>query len=369
MLGIYSIQQISHKLEDYFKILKEHPLQVDQRLESLFLQGFDPLRDLLEELQSPFGISDAVAEKALAQVDPVFAQLHKHLLSLTGGAASGDAPAQMTPNAAIAPLFQSEVPNLLRQMLQLFKQGDHGNERSQVVALCSQLEQLGGQFGLSAWAHLLQTSGEAAAHPENSFSTLAPVLIREVKAAADQVIAGQPGNIAPSAQMQALVPVAAPEPAEPEFQPAPEPQPEPEFIAEPAAEFVSESTAEFTPAPAPSDPWEAPQSEGFAQPESLPEMLPTWIVEEAPAAEAEMPEVKAETEVAAEANVESSWVIEEIPAAEFEAPELMTELITEPMTDGDLAGQLASLFSDSEADEDLPDFEAAMAAIPGLMDH
>ncbi len=48
MLGINSIQQTAHKLEDYFKILKEHPVKVDQTLEALFFRGFDTLNELLQ---------------------------------------------------------------------------------------------------------------------------------------------------------------------------------------------------------------------------------------------------------------------------------------------------------------------------------
>ncbi|MCY7321030.1 MAG: Hpt domain-containing protein, partial [Phormidesmis sp. CAN_BIN36] len=37
MLGLGSIQQVAHRLEDHFKLLKETSIRVDQKLESLFL--------------------------------------------------------------------------------------------------------------------------------------------------------------------------------------------------------------------------------------------------------------------------------------------------------------------------------------------
>jgi chemotaxis protein histidine kinase CheA len=52
MLGIHSMQHIAHRLEDYFKILKEHPVRVDAQAESLFFKVFDALNALTEELQS-----------------------------------------------------------------------------------------------------------------------------------------------------------------------------------------------------------------------------------------------------------------------------------------------------------------------------
>ena len=53
MLGLSSIQQTSHRLEDCFKILKEHPIQVDQRLESLLLDVCDTLKALIDSLGNP----------------------------------------------------------------------------------------------------------------------------------------------------------------------------------------------------------------------------------------------------------------------------------------------------------------------------
>jgi chemotaxis protein histidine kinase CheA len=44
ILGYSSIQKTAHRLEDAFKILKENPIQVDQKLEYLFLKGYDLLK-------------------------------------------------------------------------------------------------------------------------------------------------------------------------------------------------------------------------------------------------------------------------------------------------------------------------------------
>lgn len=61
MLGINSIQRTAHRLEDFFKILKESSkIQVDQNLESLLLRVFDTQRDLLEHLERG-GLTDEVA--------------------------------------------------------------------------------------------------------------------------------------------------------------------------------------------------------------------------------------------------------------------------------------------------------------------
>jgi chemosensory pili system protein ChpA (sensor histidine kinase/response regulator) len=55
MLGFNSIQKTAHRLEDCFKVLKDSPVKVDHQLESLFLQVFDTLQALVEQLKDHLG--------------------------------------------------------------------------------------------------------------------------------------------------------------------------------------------------------------------------------------------------------------------------------------------------------------------------
>lgn len=80
MLGVGSIQHISHRLEDFFKILKENSqITVDERLKSLLLAGFDPLAELLDELQSDFKISDELTTETNNRVKPIFTEVESYL--------------------------------------------------------------------------------------------------------------------------------------------------------------------------------------------------------------------------------------------------------------------------------------------------
>ena len=48
MLGFSSIQHVAHNFEDYFKVMRENTnFQVDQDLQTLFLQAFDKLQELV----------------------------------------------------------------------------------------------------------------------------------------------------------------------------------------------------------------------------------------------------------------------------------------------------------------------------------
>jgi chemotaxis protein histidine kinase CheA/ActR/RegA family two-component response regulator len=214
MLGIYSIQQISHRLEDYFKILKENPVKVDQKLESLFFRSFDALSELVEELQGPFGLTDEVAENALQRVEPVFTELHTHLNHLVAGGegvveiAPEPEPALATSTAtddsALQLIFHADVPNYLRQILQLLRQPEAPARRQQIEGICQRLAQFGEEFSLPTWSQLLVTAQAAISNSQIRFADLAPVLIQDLKAARDLVLSGRAAEITPTSQLTAF---------------------------------------------------------------------------------------------------------------------------------------------------------------------
>lgn len=220
MLGLHSIQHTAHKLEDYFKILREHPVTVDETLEQLFLQAFDALRELLDELQGPFGLTEETATATLNRVEPVFNQLQAHLSRLTQGAEA--APPVVAPSAAVAEpvkppvqpvadssyrlVFQTEVPDRLRAMLQLFKQPDSPQVRQELAEACSNLGQLGETFALPEWVELLAIAQQVVSNTAQPLTALAPVVIKEIMAARDLVLNGQGSAIRPSDSLVALQP-------------------------------------------------------------------------------------------------------------------------------------------------------------------
>ncbi|HEY9645125.1 MAG TPA: Hpt domain-containing protein, partial [Chroococcidiopsis sp.] len=234
MLGLNSIQMVSHRLEDFFKVLKECPVRVDQKLETLFLSVFDALKDLLDQLQGPFGLTDDKANEVMREVEPVFTALGEHLsflVSQSGGTvpdevqlspihttpvaapAATPAPAKAQPQevSALHLIFQSDVPARLRDMLQLFKQPETNSTRQQLQAICENLAQAGEQFDLPEWGDLTDLARRAIANPDNTYRALAPVIIKDIKQAQERVLAGRASEIAASDSLKALVP------AEPEL--------------------------------------------------------------------------------------------------------------------------------------------------------
>lgn len=198
MLGFSSIQKTAHRLEDYFKILKENTgIVVDQKLETLFLKGLDTLRELLEMLQGPFGLQEEEANAILKNAEPSFDQLQKYLEVLQGG--SG-ASAEGLPSD-----FATQVVDVLKQMLQLFKQSESQNSRQKLGVFCQHLSELGGES--PGWQLLLETARQAIANSSNPYKILAPFVIKEIKQASEALAIDPQAKIAPSRSLKQLTQV------------------------------------------------------------------------------------------------------------------------------------------------------------------
>ena len=218
MLGIESMQRTAHRMEDYFKVLKESPIQVDRPLESMFLRVFDALQELLEQLQGPFGLTEDKEQSIMADVEPVFQELQQHLDQLVTATGTSEvieetAPATYTPpslqpveESALKLVFSSDVSATLRNMLTRFKQADTEESRSALEEYCQLLEQFGEQFSLPAWVNLVTQARRAVCDRNNDYRTLAPVLIKEIKKAQDLVLSGRQSGIVVADTLQALVP-------------------------------------------------------------------------------------------------------------------------------------------------------------------
>jgi chemotaxis protein histidine kinase CheA/CheY-like chemotaxis protein len=277
MLGLSSIQHTSHRLEDCFKILKEYPIEVDQKLESLFLGVSDTLKALLEQLQSPIGLSEEVASDLMSEAEPLFQWLHEHLevlvkqssanttnntsktlretwfttdspidrqslTSVTGENVHKSAlptpatsrqetpqnhtgsPTTSSSSFAVANTesssshtnlaesdseqqIQTEVINILRDMLQLFKQPATPESRQHLQMCCQRLANLGHEPKWSHWSDLCHAAGRAIASPQNTYLTLAKIVIIEIKQALELGIAGREAEITVSQQLASLISV------------------------------------------------------------------------------------------------------------------------------------------------------------------
>lgn len=79
MLRYSSIQRIAHRLEDYLKLLRECPIAVDRRLQSLFAQIFDTLAALVQKVSKNFGLDPAAGNQIISLAEPIFDELDAYL--------------------------------------------------------------------------------------------------------------------------------------------------------------------------------------------------------------------------------------------------------------------------------------------------
>jgi chemosensory pili system protein ChpA (sensor histidine kinase/response regulator) len=230
MLGLSSIQHTSHRLEDCFKILKEHPIQVDQRLESLLLDICDTLKALIDNLGNPFGLSEEKAQALMSKTEPVMQWLNEHIeLLLKQGNnqvlnPSSASPTRLhiepplSPQIQNSPIpskqnqdwreFQAQVLQALREMLQQFKKTNLETSRNNLQECCHQLVKIGRELNLSNWCNLCESAALAISNPDNSYLTLAKIIITEIKQAQELVLQHRDGEITISQQLENLFPLA-----------------------------------------------------------------------------------------------------------------------------------------------------------------
>ena len=195
MLGYTSIQKTAHRLEDAFKLLKESSINVDQKLESLFLNGYDYLQDLVERLENSAEFSDEDALEILQQAESNFVILQKYLQDLNAGLS---ATAEAKPSINIA----EQVKETLKQMLQLFKQDANPENRQKLQQLCLNLGTLAPEQ--QNWQHLINIAKEALGNTKYPYNTVAQIVIKELKLAGDRLHLGQAEQILPSKNLQQL---------------------------------------------------------------------------------------------------------------------------------------------------------------------
>jgi chemotaxis protein histidine kinase CheA len=200
MLGYNSIQKTAHRLEDAFKILKENRVRVDQKLESLFLKGYDTLNELIDKLQGPFGLRNDEANAIVTAGEPTFAELQTHLSYLLSGAGATETVTE-SPSA--------RTRKLLKEMLQLFKGEDTQGGRQQLQQLCEGLARIAPEE--NRWQDLVSSARSAIANTKHSYLTLAPVIIKELKQAGDLLELNRGAEITASAELERLADARLPQ--------------------------------------------------------------------------------------------------------------------------------------------------------------
>ncbi len=219
MLGYGSIQKTAHRLEDAFKVFRDGKVNVDEKLESLFLTTYDVLQDLVNRLQSPEGLNDRQGRELLKAADPKFKALQEHLnhcaqssVKLTGLKESVTQEPETLTDPGKQTLMSSplgEIRPLLLEMLQSFREEDTPETRDHIWHICDRAKEIEPDY--PSWVDLVETAKAAIANRQHSFVTLAPVIIQELKRGADCLELGYTDQIKVSSTLEQLANIPTPQ--------------------------------------------------------------------------------------------------------------------------------------------------------------
>lgn len=199
MLGMHSVQKVAHRLEDCFKIIRENPVDIDKTVESQFLKGYDTLKELVERLQSPYGLREEEGQDIVDGALPIFSELETNLNTLVGGGTVS----QSTNGKTISKSnFAQQVKSKLKEMLEVFKQADSPDSRKQLIEVCNGLLNL--DKNTEIWKSLVTYSQQAIANSKLSYQILAPVIIKELNQAGELIQAGKVQEIVASKDLKEI---------------------------------------------------------------------------------------------------------------------------------------------------------------------
>lgn len=112
----------------------------------------------------------------------------------------------MPNKQALRTSFHRQVMLRLLEMLEILRQRENPENRSRLQARCQPLLELGRQAQLPAWVELMEVSLAALANAAIPYTTSGKLIVKEIKQAADLVLAGCAEQIRPSAELRSLTP-------------------------------------------------------------------------------------------------------------------------------------------------------------------
>ena len=156
IMGFHALSDLSHLLEDSFKVLKtrKNSLEIDSSLQSLLLSAIDWLRQIVESIS----VGHDVDEQWISTFCyPVFEELREILGEPNPEDAMTILQAEDNPQEIISLLFKTEVEGYLKRLESLLKQKESSVLREEMVMMSSQLGGLGEMLQIPAFIQLCES--------------------------------------------------------------------------------------------------------------------------------------------------------------------------------------------------------------------
>jgi hypothetical protein len=168
---------------------------------------------LVKRLQGPSGLKEEDGQAIIKQAEPHFLELQKYLEQITGDDEIQQIQETTSSESKSTKTILSgnpvtEIKNILKQMLAIFKQQPKPDNRQELLQLCDSLAEL--YQNEDGWQKLISVSIEAIAKPQHSYHLLAPVIIKEIKIAGDCLEVGKGIEVTPSQGLEQLAQAKSP---------------------------------------------------------------------------------------------------------------------------------------------------------------
>ncbi|NJM18395.1 MAG: hybrid sensor histidine kinase/response regulator [Richelia sp. RM2_1_2] len=156
IMGFRSLSDLSHLLEDSFKVLKSHKnsLEIDNSLQNLLLSAIDWLRQIVESISVGHDVDEQWINTFCY---PVFAELRDILGEPIPEDAMTILSPESNPQEIISLLFKTEVEDYLQRLESLLKQKQSSILREEMVMMSSQLGGLGEMLQIPAFVQLCES--------------------------------------------------------------------------------------------------------------------------------------------------------------------------------------------------------------------
>ncbi|WP_414624842.1 response regulator [Calothrix sp. CCY 0018] len=156
IMGFHALSDLSHLLEDSFKVLKtgKKPLEVDSSLQSLLLSAIDWLRQIVESISVGHDVNE---QWITTFCYPVFEELRQILGEPAPEDAMSILATEENPQEIISLLFKTEVEGYLQRLESLLKQKESAVLREEMVMMSSQLGGLGEMLQIPAFIQLCES--------------------------------------------------------------------------------------------------------------------------------------------------------------------------------------------------------------------
>ncbi|MFN6560149.1 MAG: response regulator [Nostoc sp. ChiSLP01] len=194
MMGFKSLSDLSHRLEDSFKVLKtrKNSLEIDTQLQSLLLSGVDWLRQIVDLLAQ----GNLVEEQWLATFCyPIFDELHERL----GDPSPEDATTMLSPEDGqdvIPLLFETEVEECLQRLESALANSEGSNLQEEFAVMAAELGGLGEMLQLPAFSKLCESvTQQLATASSDSIYEIAQLALQAWRRSQALVLTNQLDNL------------------------------------------------------------------------------------------------------------------------------------------------------------------------------